>query len=176
MHGEPFTEHKSTFQVSDACQFCVIGVTFKALAEPCHVITLPPTLVSKKRNGKRTAYMCYMLQAHLAPATSAEDVERCMNTLLQHNKIRNATHNILAYRIYVENKDAWLQVCIHIVICICQKAINTMQPCLWSNACMPCLALFAAKVSFARQYQSYSCLPEMFRGIIAHKECGPKVS
>lgn len=60
-HGEPFTEHKSTFQ------------------------------------------------AHLAPVTSAEDVERCMNTLLQHNKIRNATHNILAYRIFVEDRDAWLQ-------------------------------------------------------------------
>ena len=53
---------------------------------------------------------CVMMQAHLAPATTAEDVERCMNTLLQHNKIRNATHNILAYRIYVENRDAWLQV------------------------------------------------------------------
>lgn len=51
-----------------------------------------------------------MMQAHLAPATTAEDVERCMNTLLQHNKIRNATHNILAYRIYVENRNAWLQV------------------------------------------------------------------
>ena len=51
-----------------------------------------------------------MMQAHLAPATTAEDVERCMNTLLQHNKIRNATHNILAYRIYVKDRDAWLQV------------------------------------------------------------------
>lgn len=51
-----------------------------------------------------------MLQAHLAPATSAEDVEKCMNTLLQHNKIRNATHNILAYRIFVESRDSWLQV------------------------------------------------------------------
>lgn len=50
------------------------------------------------------------MQAHLAPVTSAEDVERCMTTLLQHNKIRNATHNILAYRIYVEDRDAWLQV------------------------------------------------------------------
>ena len=50
------------------------------------------------------------LQAHLAPVTSQEDVEACMATLLQHNKIRNATHNILAYRIYVKNRDAWLQV------------------------------------------------------------------
>lgn len=61
IHGEPFTEHKSTFQ------------------------------------------------AHLAPVTSPEDVEKCMTTLLQHNKIRNATHNILAYRIYVKDRDAWLQ-------------------------------------------------------------------
>jgi len=42
--------------------------------------------------------------------TSPEDVEKCMTTLLQHNKIRNATHNILAYRIYVKHRDAWLQV------------------------------------------------------------------
>jgi len=42
--------------------------------------------------------------------TSPEDVEKCMTTLLQHNKIRNATHNILAYRIYVKDRDAWLQV------------------------------------------------------------------
>ena len=33
-----------------------------------------------------------------------------MATLLQHNKVRNATHNILAYRIYDEAKEAWLQV------------------------------------------------------------------
>ena len=51
-----------------------------------------------------------LLQAHLAPVTSAEDVEQCMTTLLQHNKIRNATHNILAYRIYIVDRDAWLQV------------------------------------------------------------------
>lgn len=61
IHGEPFTESKSTFQ------------------------------------------------AHLAPVTSTEDVQNCMTSLLQHNKIRNATHNILAYRIYVKDRDAWLQ-------------------------------------------------------------------
>ena len=49
-------------------------------------------------------------QAHLAPVTSQDDVEACMATLLQHNKIRSATHNILAYRIYVEEREAWLQV------------------------------------------------------------------
>ena len=51
-----------------------------------------------------------LVQAHLAPVTSNEDVQDCMTSLLQHNKIRNATHNILAYRIYVKDRDAWLQV------------------------------------------------------------------
>mmetsp|Transcript_2750 Transcript_2750/g.7754 ORF Transcript_2750/g.7754 Transcript_2750/m.7754 type:complete len:120 (-) Transcript_2750:216-575(-) len=32
-----------------------------------------------------------------------------MDTLLQNNKIRNATHNIMAYRIYCPETDAFLQ-------------------------------------------------------------------
>eukprot|EP00887_Chlorella_sp_A99_P002656 scaffold6.g2656.t1 len=51
VHGEPFTEKRSTFQ------------------------------------------------AHLAPATSMEQVEAFMEILLHNNKIRQATHNIMAYRI-----------------------------------------------------------------------------
>lgn len=45
-----------------------------------------------------------------------------MATLMQHNKVRNATHNILAYRIYDEAKEAWLQVC----------ALNLLQGCAMS--------------------------------------------
>ncbi|KAK9814487.1 hypothetical protein WJX72_006663 [[Myrmecia] bisecta] len=61
VHGEPFTEKKSTFQ------------------------------------------------GHLAPVTSAQDVEAVMAALLQHNKIRHATHNIMAYRIHHPDKDTFVQ-------------------------------------------------------------------
>jgi hypothetical protein len=42
-------------------------------------------------------------QAHLAPATEVAQVQAAMDALLQNNKIRSATHNIMAYRI--ERKD-----------------------------------------------------------------------
>lgn len=50
-------------------------------------------------------------QAHLAEVNSKEDVEIVMAALLQHNKIRNATHNISAYRIWLEDRQTLLQDC-----------------------------------------------------------------
>ncbi|KAI3436652.1 hypothetical protein D9Q98_006068 [Chlorella vulgaris] len=61
VHGEPFTEKRSTFQ------------------------------------------------AHLAPATSLVHVEALMELLLQNNKIRGATHNIMAYRIEQSERSTFLQ-------------------------------------------------------------------
>lgn len=63
-----------------------------------------------------------------------------MNTLLQHNKIRNATHNILAYRIFVEDRDAWLQVCsIHMGICVHPDccALMPLEQCMYILAYFP---------------------------------------
>ena len=85
------------------------------------------------------AWSVSVAQAHLAPATSQEDVEACMATLLQHNKIRSATHNILAYRIYVEEREAWLQVllapgvCTQLMSsdCIARKLRHAMGSVLW---------------------------------------------
>lgn len=51
------------------------------------------------------------VQAHVAPIRSLEDVERVMATLLTNGKIARATHNIMAYRIAVTDKDTVLQVC-----------------------------------------------------------------
>lgn len=61
MHGEPFTEKRSTFQ------------------------------------------------AHLAPATSMGHVGALMELLMQNNKIRAASHNIMAYRIEQADKATFLQ-------------------------------------------------------------------
>ena len=66
IHGEPFTERKSTFQVDSVM-------------------------------ARRSREMPY--QAHLCDVTSAEEVQTMMQYLLSNNKIRNATHNILAYRL-----------------------------------------------------------------------------
>lgn len=44
-------------------------------------------------------------QAHVAPVSCPDEVEMVMACLLQHNKIRAATHNIMAYRIIDEDKD-----------------------------------------------------------------------
>ncbi|GAB4820721.1 hypothetical protein N2152v2_007767 [Parachlorella kessleri] len=63
VHGEPFTEKRSTFQ------------------------------------------------AHLAPVTNIQQVEAVMDVLLQNNKIRAATHNIMAYRIEQHEKGTFQQDC-----------------------------------------------------------------
>jgi hypothetical protein len=51
------------------------------------------------------------VQAHVAPVKSLEDVKRVMATLLTNSKIARATHNIMAYRVAVADKDTVLQVC-----------------------------------------------------------------
>jgi len=48
-------------------------------------------------------------QAHVAPVTCIEDVEQVMDVLLSNNKIRGATHNILAYRIEINEEGSLLQ-------------------------------------------------------------------
>ena len=48
-------------------------------------------------------------QAHLAPVRSLEEVEAVMATLLTSNKLQRATHNMMAYRIAVPDKDTFLQ-------------------------------------------------------------------
>lgn len=50
-----------------------------------------------------------MLQAHLAPVTSAQAAADVVAALLQNGKIQRATHNIMAYRIRIPGKDAFLQ-------------------------------------------------------------------
>jgi len=41
-------------------------------------------------------------QGHVARVSCLEDVEQVMECLLQNNKIQHATHNIMAYRFYME--------------------------------------------------------------------------
>ncbi|CAG9467500.1 unnamed protein product [Pedinophyceae sp. YPF-701] len=50
-------------------------------------------------------------QAHVCPVKSAAEVDAFVEALFRNNKVRNATHNILAYRIWVDERQAWLQDC-----------------------------------------------------------------
>lgn len=72
------------------------------------------------------------VQAHVAPVKSLEDVERVLATLLTNSKIARATHNIMAYRVAVPDKDTVLQVCshssLHVLTCshmLSHACINT---------------------------------------------------
>lgn len=63
IHGEPFTDRKSTFQ------------------------------------------------AHLAHVVTSEQVKQVVEELKENRKINNATHNVMAYRIFCEDRNSFLQDC-----------------------------------------------------------------
>lgn len=63
VHGEPFTDRKSTFQ------------------------------------------------AHLAHVVTLDQVKRVLQELKKNRKVNNATHNVMAYRIFCENRNSFLQDC-----------------------------------------------------------------
>ena len=46
----------------------------------------------------------------MAPVGSLDDVKAVVAALLRVNKIANATHNIMAYRIYAPEKQTFMQV------------------------------------------------------------------
>lgn len=48
-------------------------------------------------------------QAHVAPVSSVDEVRAMVAALLQDNKIRRASHNMMAYRIRVPSKGTFLQ-------------------------------------------------------------------
>ncbi|XP_070536629.1 protein IMPACT-B-like [Ptychodera flava] len=50
-------------------------------------------------------------QGHLAKVTNVQQVKAVLSELLQNRKIANATHNILAYRIYCENRNTFREDC-----------------------------------------------------------------
>lgn len=63
LHGEPFTDRKSTFQ------------------------------------------------AHLAHVVTADQVKQVLEELKKNRKVNNGTHNVMAYRIFCENRNSFLQDC-----------------------------------------------------------------
>jgi len=100
--GEPHTERKSTFQVfeggaSHAGMACLIGRRWESCQQggkggggaPGMADGLPACLPGRLAGA----------QAHVAPVETVAQVKAMVAVLLQNNKIRNATHNMMAYRI-----------------------------------------------------------------------------
>lgn len=52
-----------------------------------------------------------VFQGHVAVVTSVIEVKAVLRKLYENKKIANATHNMYAYRIYVDQRKAWLQDC-----------------------------------------------------------------
>ncbi|KAI8520103.1 hypothetical protein Bbelb_033600 [Branchiostoma belcheri] len=67
---------------------------------------LPPIHHGEPITDKRSTF-----QAHLAHLVSVRQVKQVQGKLMENKKIANATHNILAYRIYCEDRNSFLQDC-----------------------------------------------------------------
>ena len=70
------------------------------------------------------------MQAHLAPVMSVEEVHAVLAMLLTNNKIQRATHNMMAYRIHVPDRNTFLQA--------------------WAHACYMATLQFNLEVDFLR--------------------------
>ncbi|XP_051977552.1 protein IMPACT [Xyrauchen texanus] len=67
---------------------------------------VPPTKHGEPITDRRSTF-----QPHLAPVVTPKQVQLVLNKLYENKKIASATHNIYAYRIYCEDKNAFLQDC-----------------------------------------------------------------
>lgn len=114
MHGEPFTEKRSTFQVpcSLACGACEHSLPRVAKCEGFkHQAGWSVSVLAWAVVPLEPVPSLPTLQAHLAPVRTMRQVEALMELLLQNNKVRAATHNIMAYRIELPERGTFLQVC-----------------------------------------------------------------
>ena len=104
VHGEPFVERKSTFQVPE---FASDDAMFRCSAMQTHPMDWElGALVALVSN---VTCLYGAAQAHLAPVTTAQAAADVVAALLQNGKLQRATHNIRAYRIRIPGKDAFLQ-------------------------------------------------------------------
>jgi hypothetical protein len=110
--GEPFTERKSTFQVCVCVRFAAAAAAAAAAGGAAAVVcphTAPHTLCGGCHGSQTPAPPHHTpLQAHVAPVSSVAQVRAVVAVLLQNNKIRHATHNIMAYRISVPQRPGVL--------------------------------------------------------------------
>ncbi|KAI7825844.1 ribosomal protein S5 domain 2-type protein [Kickxella alabastrina] len=96
-------EPKSTSNTGTPDAQAVNGIDFsKPLVASSHVVisgsSVPEIYTGAALEMKKSVFV-----AHVARVKSAEDVQNVHDALLQDRKIAQATHNILAYRIQLEN-------------------------------------------------------------------------
>ena len=104
VHGEPFVERKSAFQVPEVAPDNEI---FRCSARQPHAMDWELGALLALVSNATCLYG--MAQAHLAPVTTAQAAADVVAALLQNGKIQRATHNIMAYRIRIPGKDTFLQ-------------------------------------------------------------------
>ncbi|XP_030832017.1 protein IMPACT [Strongylocentrotus purpuratus] len=70
-------------------------------------IELPPLVHGDTITDRKSTF-----QAHIAfPVVEAEQVKCLLHKLRENKKIAHATHNVMAYRIYKEDHDSFIQDC-----------------------------------------------------------------
>lgn len=88
----------------------------------------------------KAGLMLSVVQAHLASVRSEEEVDAVMSALLTNNKLQRATHNMMAYRIKLSEKDTYLQVGVLPSLSLCFYAQSMPSvPCLLSCHAHPVL-------------------------------------
>mmetsp|Transcript_7728 Transcript_7728/g.28502 ORF Transcript_7728/g.28502 Transcript_7728/m.28502 type:complete len:332 (+) Transcript_7728:105-1100(+) len=77
----------------------------KTTRKPADVLVEAPPITSDEPITERKS----TFQAHVATVLTVEQVKAMVATLGQNSKIARATHNIMAYRIYLEDSKSYMQ-------------------------------------------------------------------
>ena len=70
----------------------------------------PDSLLLFFTNWHFCTYVYHCVQGHLAPISSADQVDQVMSKLLEDPKTASATHNIIGYRVLDESSGKVVQV------------------------------------------------------------------
>lgn len=109
VHGQPFTERKSTFQAHVAPITSADEVR-EEVSSPWVGRCASCSLLAATPAAHNLPTASPFVAATNTHGPNGIQVELVMDSLLQHNKIRSATHNIMAYRIIKDGRDAAIKV------------------------------------------------------------------
>ncbi|OCT76716.1 hypothetical protein XELAEV_18031917mg [Xenopus laevis] len=114
--SDPGPSLKSTSEETDVGDDCEVSTdelteSFKnsmifGMNYSSGVEEIPPIVHGETISDRRSTF-----QAHLAPVVSPYQVKLILNKLYENKKIATATHNIYAYRIYIKERNSFIQDC-----------------------------------------------------------------
>ena len=96
--------------IVSAQPFTVSRSTFQANSPPLQRWPYSHVHAVKLAWHRHVLRHAWIQQAHLAPVVSTEEVQAVLATLLTNNKVQRATHNMMAYRIHISDRNTYLQV------------------------------------------------------------------